>query len=246
MTPKRIFDILFSLTALILISPVLVIAAIAIKLESKGPIIYLSKRVGQQYRIFNLIKFRTMATDADLRINQIKHLNQYASTEEKETESCSACSALGHACSPILIDANGKEICESLYLKKIHAKSESPFMKFQNDPRVTKVGQFLRSTSIDELPQLVNILIGDMSLVGNRPLPMYEAEQLTRDEAAERFLAPAGLTGLWQVTKRGKKGEMSAQERIDLDITYARKYSLGFDLKLILKTFPALLQQENV
>jgi lipopolysaccharide/colanic/teichoic acid biosynthesis glycosyltransferase len=245
MNPKRIFDILFSLTVLILISPVMLIAAIAIKLESKGPVIYLSKRVGQYYSLFDLIKFRTMATDADLRINQMKHLNQYAAKEE-QTNECPKCKAAGHACSAILIDANGQEICEDFYLAQKHLKMESPFMKFQNDPRVTKVGQFLRSTSIDELPQLINILKGDMSLVGNRPLPIYEAEQLTRDNSAERFMAPAGLTGLWQVTKRGKKGELSAKERIDLDITYARDYSLMYDLKLILKTFPALLQQENV
>jgi len=119
-------------------------------------------------------------------------------------------------------------------------------MKFQNDPRVTKVGQILRSTSIDELPQFINILKGDMSLVGNRPLPMYEAEQLMRDESAFRFMAPAGLTGLWQVTKRGKKGEMSAQERIDLDNIYAKNFGFIYDIKLIFKTIPALFQQENV
>ncbi len=101
-------------------------------------------------------------------------------------------------------------------------------------------------SSIDELPQLINILKGDMSLVGNRPLPLYEAEQLTTDEAALRFLAPAGLTGLWQVTKRGLGGELSAKERIELDNRYAKEYSFLYDIKLILKTFPALLKHENV
>ena len=84
-----------------------------------------------------------------------------------------------------------------------------------------------------------------MSIVGNRPLPLYEAEQLTRDVWAMRFLAPAGITGLWQVSKRGKK-EMSAEERIELDNAYAGKYSLWFDLKIMLKTIPAMLQHENV
>ncbi|HHM21649.1 MAG TPA: sugar transferase [Bacteroidetes bacterium] len=122
---------------------------------------------------------------------------------------------------------------------------EALFMKFSNDPRVTRIGRFIRKTSIDELPQLFNILKGDMSIVGNRPLPLYEAEQLTRDSWARRFLAPAGLTGLWQVTKRGKN-DMDPEERIGLDITYAEKYSFWFDFKIILKTPFALIQEENV
>ena len=95
------------------------------------------------------------------------------------------------------------------------------------------------------MPQLLNVLKGDMSIVGNRPLPLYEAEQLTTDNASYRFLAPAGITGLWQVTKRGK-GDMSAEERILLDKEYADKYSFWFDVKIMLKTFPALLQTESV
>jgi lipopolysaccharide/colanic/teichoic acid biosynthesis glycosyltransferase len=124
-------------------------------------------------------------------------------------------------------------------------KSKSAFVKFTNDPRVTKVGRFLRKTSIDELPQLVNVLIGDMSLVGNRPLPLYEAEQLTTNEWSTRFLGPAGLTGLWQISKRGQK-DMSDQERKELDNYYASNYSIFLDLKIILKTIPALIQKESV
>ena len=119
------------------------------------------------------------------------------------------------------------------------------FFKAKNDPRISRIGKFLRNSSIDELPQLINILKGDMSLVGNRPLPLYEAELLTTDIRAFRFLAPAGLTGLWQVTKRGKK-DMSEEERIALDNNYALNHSILLDLKIILKTFPAMLQSENV
>src|SRR5690606_17571718 len=96
---------------------------------------------------------------------------------------------------------------------------QSAFVKICNDPRITRFGTFIRNTSIDELPQLFNVLKGDMSLVGNRPLPLYEAQQLTSDEWASRFLGPAGITGLWQVSKRGR-GEMSDRERRELDNVY--------------------------
>jgi lipopolysaccharide/colanic/teichoic acid biosynthesis glycosyltransferase len=118
------------------------------------------------------------------------------------------------------------------------------FLKLCNDPRVTKVGRFLRRTSLDELPQLFNVLIGDMSLVGNRPLPLYEAATLTTNEFVERFMAPAGITGLWQIKKRGQP-KMSAEERISLDISYARNSSLLFDMWIIAQTPVALFQKSN-
>ena len=122
---------------------------------------------------------------------------------------------------------------------------KSAFVKFKNDPRVTPFGRFIRKTSIDELPQLFNILKGDMSTVGNRPLPLYEAEMLTSNDWALRFLAPAGLTGLWQVSKRGRE-DMSERERKKLDNFYAQKYSFRFDMKILLRTIPALFQKEKV
>jgi lipopolysaccharide/colanic/teichoic acid biosynthesis glycosyltransferase len=103
----------------------------------------------------------------------------------------------------------------------------------------------LRNSSLDEIPQLFNVLKGDMSLVGNRPLPLYEARTLTTDLTVERFNAPAGITGLWQISKRGNK-EMSVAERIALDIQYAHDYSFTHDLKIILKTPMALIQKYNV
>ena len=116
----------------------------------------------------------------------------------------------------------------------------------ENDPRITKVGRIIRKYSIDELPQLFNILKGDMSVVGNRPLPLYEAEKLTADESIDRFIAPAGLTGLWQVMKRGDSGRMSAEERKQLDIIYGQTFSFLLDCKILLKTFTAFIQKENV
>jgi len=123
--------------------------------------------------------------------------------------------------------------------------TDGVFFKIKDDPRITKFGQFLRNTSLDEIPQLFNVLRGDMSLVGNRPLPLYEAEKLTKDQIAWRFLAPAGITGLWQITKRGKDN-MSPDERIALDMEYAMKNSFWLDLRIMFKTIPALLQKEKV
>ena len=115
-----------------------------------------------------------------------------------------------------------------------------------DEERLTPFGEKLRSTSLDELPELLNILKGDMSIVGNRPLPLYEAELLTSDEHIDRFMGPAGLTGLWQVEKRGEAGKLSAEERKQLDITYAKTFSFWLDIKIILKTVTAFIQKENV
>jgi lipopolysaccharide/colanic/teichoic acid biosynthesis glycosyltransferase len=242
---KRLFDILLSATALLVLSPILVLVILLIRLESKGAAIYTSNRVGQGYKIFKLYKFRTMFQDADQQLKQFMSLNQYEVTEDEHEDECSECAKLGHACSTMLYDGEN-QICERLYLKKKSKEKQQAFIKLQDDPRITPIGKFLRKTSIDEIPQLFNVLKGDMSLVGNRPLPLYEAEKLTYDEAVLRFEAPAGLTGLWQVEKRGKKGSMSAAERIGLDNLYAARHSFLFDMKLIFRTIPALFQEENV
>lgn len=204
-TYKRAFDIIASGSALILLTPLFLIVAACIALESKGPIIYKSKRVGTGYRIFDFYKFRSMRANAEKEIDQLSSLNQYTDKE----------------------------------------KGKSTFVKIKGDPRITKIGKFIRMTSIDELPQLFNVLIGDMSMVGNRPLPLYEAQMLTSNEWTTRFLGPAGLTGLWQISRRGKE-DMSERERKKLDNFYANNYSFWLDLKILLKTFPALLQKEKV
>jgi lipopolysaccharide/colanic/teichoic acid biosynthesis glycosyltransferase len=201
---KRTFDILVCSIALLLLSPLFLLIALAIKLESSGPIFYVAKRAGRGYRIFNFFKFRTMYQGSDKRVRELTHLNQYSAD----------------GCGPV-------------------------FFKISNDPRITRVGGFLRNTSLDELPQLINVLLGDMSLVGNRPLPLYEAVTLTTDEYAARFMAPAGITGLWQVKKRGNK-DMSVEERISMDIDYASNCNFATDFWIIANTPSALFQKENV
>lgn len=242
---KRVIDICFSSILLLLATPLLLITALVIRIESKGPILYRSKRVGSNYKIFDLLKFRTMIPDAANRIGSLTHLNLYADGNAMEIpEKCPDCERLGKTCSPIMYSDN-QQFCENFYFFLKDIEKQGIFFKAKNDPRISRVGKFLRNTSIDELPQMINILKGDMSLVGNRPLPLYEAEKFTTDTRAFRFLAPAGLTGLWQVTKRGKK-EMSEEERIILDNNYALHHSILLDIKIIMKTFPAMFQSENV
>ena len=137
-------------------------------------------------------------------------------------------------------------VSETNFNKQKTEEINNAFVKIENDPRITKVGHFIRKYSIDELPQLFNILKGDMSVVGNRPLPLYEAEKLTSDDSIDRFMAPAGLTGLWQVEKRGESGKMSAEERKQLDITYGQSYNFLLDMKIIFKTLTAFVQKDDV
>jgi len=247
---KRCFDIAISSLALLALSPLFLILAALVRLESKGPVFYYSLRVGTGYKIFRFYKFRSMFVGADARLSQLKHLNQYnaadtATAGEKVRQKCAECELTGRECH-VPLYADDKKYCEKLYKSEQTEKADQAFIKIKDDPRVTRIGKYLRNLSLDELPQLWNVLKGDMSLVGNRPLPLYEAEKLTTDKYALRFIAPAGITGLWQVSKRGGKGEMSEDERISLDNDYAKSYGLVFDIKLIFRTIPALFQKENV
>ena len=204
---KRVFDILVALLCIIIVSPLLLLIVIAIKLESRGPVLFVSERAGAGYKIFNFYKFRTMQTNADQMRNHLKTLNTYYAKD-----------------------------------RELDKKDKPFFFKVKNDPRVTRVGRILRKTSLDELPQLFNVLKGDMSLVGNRPLPLDEGASLTIDHWADRFLAPAGMTGLWQIAKN--KDSMSVAERINLDLEYVKHSSFWLDMQILLRTIPAMLQRE--
>lgn len=266
---KRMFDIVFSALAIVILSPIFIITAIAIRLESPGPILFKSKRVGTNYTIFDFLKFRSMYIDAEERLKELsKDHNQYAAASSddnhKEEEDNKAITApLGEKAEQDMIDMGMESMmmisdeevmlvgddfvmAESDFNKQKQEDIDNAFVKIENDPRITKVGRFIRKYSIDELPQLFNILKGDMSIVGNRPLPLYEAEKLTADSSIDRFMAPAGLTGLWQVEERGKGGNMSAEERKQLDITYGQTYSFMLDMKIIFRTLTAFVQKENV
>lgn len=250
---KRTFDILASGSAILCLSPILILTALAIRTESNGKIVYKSKRVGSNYKIFDFYKFRSMYSDADKRLAEYQQLNQYTKSiaEEESLNSSSAAeisqqsSSSGHE-QDILLFSDNLSTSENNYLKTKRTERSNAFFKLENDPRITRVGHFIRKYSIDELPQLFNILKGDMSVVGNRPLPLYEAELLTSDEYVQRFMAPAGLTGLWQVEKRGSAGKMSAEERKQLDIKYAKDFSFHMDMMIIIRTFTAFIQKEDV
>lgn len=246
---KRIFDVLFSGFMILALSPILLLIGLLIKLESRGPVMYASKRVGAGFKVFDFYKFRSMVVDADARVKDLLDHNQYGENQELPVISdklvlCEECKLNGTNCENLVISDTGG-ICERQIIRLREEEQDKAFVKFKKDPRITRVGRIIRKTSLDELPQLFNVLKGDMSIIGNRPLPIYEAEKLTSDHFAVRFLAPAGITGLWQVSKRGG-AEMSAEERRELDNSYARSYSLWGDLKILLMTIPAMIQKEDV
>ena len=259
---KRTFDIVFSLIALIILSPVFIITAIAIKLESNGPVLFKSKRVGTNYTVFDFLKFRSMFMDSDKRLKELsKTQNQYSDKIEEPVvpvghfdANVDDNTAIGDdlgaemliSDEEVMLVGDDFVVSETSFNKQKNEDINNAFVKIENDPRITKVGHFIRKYSIDELPQLVNILKGDMSVVGNRPLPLYEAEKLTSDDSIDRFMAPAGLTGLWQVEKRGDSGKLSAEERKQLDITYGQTYNFILDMKIIFKTLTAFIQKDDV
>ena len=192
---KRITDIVCSLAGLIVLSPILLIIAIAIKMDSKGPIFFKQDRVGKDERIFSMYKFRSMVVNAE----------ELKKSLEKENE------------------------------------MSGPMFKIKKDPRITRVGRFIRKTSIDELPQLINVLKGNMSLVGPRPSLPKEVEAF-EPWMKERLTVLPGLTCIWQVSGRNN---IPFKEWMELDIKYVRERSYFLDLKLIFKTIFVLFGDNN-
>jgi exopolysaccharide biosynthesis polyprenyl glycosylphosphotransferase len=188
---KRLIDIAASATVLVTISPIIALIAVAIKLDSSGPVLFTQERVGRGRRHFTCYKFRSMKHNAEQEIHQLTALNE----------------------------------------------ASGAIFKMRNDPRVTRVGKVLRRLSLDELPQFYNILVGDMSLVGPRPPIPYELEKYD-DWHFKRLEVSPGLTGLWQVSGRS---HITFDEMVLLDIWYIENWSLSLDLKIMLRTIPAVL-----
>lgn len=188
---KRVMDILVSLAVLIVTSPLIAIVALAIKLDSPGPVIFRQVRLGRGERPFVAFKFRSMKEGAEAEVEKLKDLNE----------------------------------------------ADGPIFKIRDDPRITRVGRWLRRTSLDELPQFANILRGEMSLVGPRP-PLPSEVENYEDWHRKRLESPPGLTGLWQVSGRSN---LTFDEMVLLDLWYIENWSLALDVKIMLQTIPAVL-----
>jgi exopolysaccharide biosynthesis polyprenyl glycosylphosphotransferase len=190
---KNMVDFVGGLALLVAAAPLMVVAAVAIKLSSPGPILFRQQRLGLNKRLFNIYKFRTMVVDAEQRLGEIEHLNE--------------------------------------------RQGEAAF-KIKHDPRVTAVGRLLRKSSIDELPQLLNVVLGDMSLVGPRPLPVRDYNNFDEDWQRRRFSVKPGITCIWQISGRDS---ISFERWMEMDMHYIDNWSLMLDLKILLRTIPATL-----
>ena len=235
---KRTFDIFFSGMAILCLSPLLIFTALAIRIESKGPIIYKSKRVGSNYQIFDFLKFRSMYTDADKHLKDFNALNQYQQEDEDiwgEEPEAEVNEEIDEE--EILLISDDFVISEEDYINKKSKEKSNAFVKLENDPRITKIGRIIRKYSIDELPQLINILKGDMSLVGPRPERPFFVEKFR--EEIPRYMVKhqvrPGLTGWAQVN--GYRGDTSIRKRIDCDLYYIENWTLGLDFKILFLTF---------
>ncbi len=192
---KRVLDVAVSAAGLVLLSPLFLAVAVAVRLDSPGPVLFRQKRVGADEKVFVCYMFRSMREEAELQQRELEALNE----------------------------------------------AKGPVFKMRHDPRVTRVGRFLRRWSVDELPQLVNVLKGEMSLVGPRPLPVRDF--LRMEEAHKRRLgAVPGMTGYWQISGRSN---LSFEEMVRLDLYYIENWSLSFDIKIIFKTLGAVLRREG-
>ena len=193
---KRIVDIILGCIGLVLLSPVFLILAICIKIDSKGPVIFAHKRIGKNGKKFNMYKFRSMYENAE---EMIENFNEEQKREWQEN------------------------------------------FKLENDPRITKVGKFLRKTSLDELPQIINIIKGDLSIIGPRPIVDEELEKY--GENKEKFLSiTPGLTGYWQANGRSNT---TYEERMQMELYYIDNQSLLLDIKIFFKTIVSVLKKEG-
>lgn len=244
---KRIFDVLFSGLTLIIFSPIFLIIAIMVKGYSKGPIFIFSLRVGSGYSVFKLYRFRYKYAETKKNINEFGAPNNYVA-ESLSTitqgglvrDLCNDCALAGSAClNPLFED---KRInCGKLYLQRKENKPGVSLIDRYKKPADITGWSLIQTIILDKMPQMWNVFIGDISMVGNRPLPLHEAEKITTDKYAQRFLAPAGFTGLWHRTKNGKN-KITENDKLALDNDYAIAHSFKNDVIIILKNLPALFE----
>jgi lipopolysaccharide/colanic/teichoic acid biosynthesis glycosyltransferase len=199
---KRALDLVVASVALVVSAPLLIIAAVLVRLSSRGPILFRQERVGLCDERFTMLKFRTMRVNND--DSALRELNRQELSGERTT-------------------------------------GENGSFKLARDPRITRVGRLLRATSIDELPQLFNVVRGDMSIVGPRPALPWETELFPR-QYARRTASSPGITGLWQVSGRSR---LSALDMLRLDVEYVDNWSLGLDVRITLRTIPALFRRNG-
>ena len=254
---KRVFDIIFSSMALLCLSPIFIITVIWIKLEDKGPAFYKSKRVGSNYKVFDFYKFRSMYMDADKRLAEYKKLNQYTESIAEEAVASSATSVNSQKQASffkddeqnIILYSDNDATPENDYLKVKRHERSNAFIKLENDPRITKIGHIIRKYSIDELPQFINVLLGQMSVVGPRPHMLKHTEEYSRliDKYMVRHLVKPGITGWAQVTGyRGETKELWQMEgRVQRDVWYLEHWTFLLDLYIIYKTIRNAIQGEK-
>lgn len=237
----RAFDIIFSGFCLILFSPLFLLIAILIKLETKGPVFSHSLRVGSNYRIFKMLSFRTMKLTGENRIGNSHSSNSsHVSNSTQEIGKCDDCRSNNTVCQ-FPVYAGNVTCCEKKFMYKEKLIEGTSNKGYVPEIRLSIVGSILRATRLSHLPQLLNVFRGEMSVVGNMPLPISEAEKLTTDRYVLRFMAPAGMTGLWQIERRKKKyGDQPG--RLVLDNRYARNQNFHSDIILLFKTFPVLFR----
>ena len=237
-TVKRAFDIVVSACMLAVLLPLMLLISLAIVIESPGSPIYSSERIGRNWSRFKFYKFRSMRKFSDRELQKLQNRNSYLDIQAAATDI-----ELPKGLRKVHLFSDGYRVSEYDFLREDVKKGGAVFIKVEKDPRITAVGEFLRKTSLDELPQLLNILKGDMSFVGNRPLSEKEAELLTTDRYALRFYCPAGLTGLWQTQK--DKDSMGPERRRMLDVEYAEKQSFALDAKILFDTMKQVLTGNN-
>jgi lipopolysaccharide/colanic/teichoic acid biosynthesis glycosyltransferase len=235
---KRTLDLLVSAVVLLILSPVLLLTALAIVLTSRGPALFRQQRVGEGGRIFTIYKFRSMYVNADHSLHKasyVKFVEGKGGNGKVTRESL----RLTGLAAPNDEDDTGDE--------DVYANRRRGFIRRQlhrlrpllhaDDPRITPVGALIRITSIDELPQLFNVLLGDMSLVGPRPPILYEVRMYQRKHLLRLAIQP-GITGIWQVYGRNK---VPFEQMVDMDIEYIKTRTFWRDLKLLIRTIPAVL-----